>query len=221
MKHKAWLSILLLAPTGLWARADAPAVAAAGATTSAHAAPEPKAAKAAKASTAAAPAAAAAAAAEGIGALVAEAGQIGKEARLPPHIVEALGLGAHVGGLAVRQLALRQGVEVHAFNVSAENSRDVVMFEHNEASKDTVVFLLTPAAKLRRAVSYSAGGESHVLAAPEARRRFAPELDYWLASRRSGGPADGRPRSPRPGLANTTIQPRIDANPTPMLNMLS
>ena len=182
MKHKAWLTILLLAPTGLWARADAPAVAAAGATPSAHAAPEPKAAKAANAANAAK------AAAEGIGALVEQAGRMGKEARLPPHIVEALGLGTHVGGLAVRQLALRQGVEVHAFNISAENSRDVVMFDHNEASKDTVVFLLTPAAKLRRGVSYGAGGESHVLPAAEARRRFAPELDYWLASRRSGSP---------------------------------
>jgi hypothetical protein len=132
---------------------------------------------------------ASAAGAGGFAALIAETGRTGKAARLPPHIVEALGLGAHVSGLAVRQLALRQGVQVRAFNVSAENSRDVVMFDHNEASKDTVVFLLTPAAKLRRAVTYSAGGESHVLAAPEGRRRFAAELDYWLASRRSGSPA--------------------------------
>ncbi|HEX9474230.1 MAG TPA: hypothetical protein VF931_08570 [Steroidobacteraceae bacterium] len=162
MKSRLWSTLLLLAA--------ATGVSAATPAASPHPAPAP----AAGAST--------------LGALIAETGRTGKEARLPPHIVEALGLGAHVGGLAVRQLAVRQGVEVHAFNVSAENSRDVVMFDHNEATKDTLVLLVTRAAKLRRAVTYSGGGESHILAAPEGRRRLATELDYWLANRRSGSP---------------------------------
>jgi len=116
-------------------------------------------------------------------------GRIGKEARLPPHLVEVLGLGTHVGGLAVRQLALRQGSVVRTFNVSAESALDVVIFDYDEASRATLVCLLTPAAKLRRAVTYVAGDAPHLLAKPEARRRFGPELDYWLAIRLSASPA--------------------------------
>jgi hypothetical protein len=128
-------------------------------------------------------------AAEGVAALVAQAGRIGKEARLPPHVVDVLGLGTHVGGLAVRQLAIRNGSEVRAFNVSVENSLDIVIFDYDEATKSSQMFLLTPAAKLRRAIAFIAGGESHVLAAAEARRRFKPQLDYWLAKARSASPA--------------------------------
>ena len=162
MKYRVWMTILLLAPSGLMASTQAPAGATRGAT---------------------------AQAATGLAALVAEAERIGKEARLPPHLVDVLGLGTHVGGLAVRQLAIRRGSEVRTFNVSAENSLDIVIFDYDEATQASQVFLLTPAAKLRRAVTFIAGRESHVLAAPEARRRFAPQLDYWLAILRSASPA--------------------------------
>jgi hypothetical protein len=162
MKYSLCLAILLLVPSGFMAGTPTPAGAATGAT---------------------------AQAAAGIASLVAEAGRIGKEARLPPHLVEVLGLGTHVGGLAVRQLALRQGSVVRTFNVSAENALDVVIFDFDEATRATLVCLLTPAAKLRRAVTYIAGDAPHVLAKPEARRRFGPELDYWLAIRLSASPA--------------------------------
>jgi hypothetical protein len=171
MKTRLSLSILLLAPMGLMASTQAPAGSAAGVSAPAPAAP------------------ASAAAVGGVGALIAEAGRIGKEAKLPPHLVEVLGLGTHVGGLAVRQLALRQGSVVRTFNVSGENDRDIVIFDYNEATKATLVCLLSPAAKLRRAVTYIAGDAPHVLATPEARRRFGPELDYWLAIRLSAAPA--------------------------------
>jgi hypothetical protein len=143
------------------------------------------------AATPAAPAAAAPASVEaghGVGALIAEVGRIGQKATLPPHLVDVLGLGTHFGGLAVRQLSTRHGSEVRAFNVSVENRRDIVIFNYDEATKVSLVFLLTPTAKLRRAVTFLAGGESRALAAPEARRRFATELDYWLAILRSGSP---------------------------------
>jgi hypothetical protein len=134
-------------------------------------------------------ASAAADAAAGVGALVAEAARIGQEAKLSPNLVEVLGLGAHAGGLPVRQLAIHQGSVVRTFNVSAANARDVVILDYDEATKATLVCLLTPAAKLRRAVTYIAGDLPQILAGPEARRRYAPELDYWLAIRRSAVPA--------------------------------
>ncbi|HKC17546.1 MAG TPA: hypothetical protein VKC11_12670 [Steroidobacteraceae bacterium] len=162
MKCRICLAILLLAPLGSMAATPAPAGAAAGATGQAAA---------------------------GVAALVAEAGRIGNQARLPPHLVEVLGLGTHVGGLAVRQLALRQGSVVRTFNVSAANALDIVIFDYDEATRATLVCLLTPAAKLRRAVTYVAGDAPHVLAMPEARRRFGPELNYWLAIRLSASPA--------------------------------
>ena len=163
MMNRLWLAtILLLPPMGLMASTPTPGGTAAGASADAAAA---------------------------VGALVAEAGQIGQDAKLSPHLVEVLGLGAHEGGLAVRQLAIHQGSVVRTFNVSAANARDVVMLNYDEATKATLVCLLTPAAKLRRAVTYIAGDLPHVLAGPEARRRYAPELDYWLAIRRSAVPA--------------------------------
>jgi hypothetical protein len=162
MKYRLFLAILLLAPSGSMAAPPTSAGAAAGATGQAAA---------------------------GVAALVAEAGRIGNQARLPPHLVEVLGLGTHVGGLAVRQLALRQGSVVRTFNVSAANALDIVIFDYDEATRATLVCLLTPAAKLRRAVTYVAGDAPHVLAKPEARRRFGPELDYWLAIRLSASPA--------------------------------
>ncbi|HLQ13463.1 MAG TPA: hypothetical protein VK130_09505 [Steroidobacteraceae bacterium] len=161
MKFWICLTMLLLAPPGLMAGPQAPA----GAATDASA-------KAA-----------------GVAALIAKAGQVGKEARLPPHVVDVLGLGTHVGGLAVRQLALRNGSEVRAFNVSTENSVDIVIFDYDEATKSSQMFLLTPAGKLRRAITFIAGGESHSLATAEGRRRFKPQLDYWLAILRSASPA--------------------------------
>jgi hypothetical protein len=160
--NRLWLTIVLLAPMGLMANTQAPSGAAAGAKADATA---------------------------GVGALVAEAGRIGKDATLPPHLVEVLGLGTHVGGLAVRQLTLRQGSVVRNFNVSAENALDIVIFDYNESTRATLVCLLTPAAKLRRAVTYTAGEAPHILAGPEAQRRYAPELDYWLAIRLSAVPA--------------------------------
>lgn len=163
MKYCICLTILLLAPSGLTASTPPPAVAATDAS---------------------------AQAAAGVASLVAEAGRIGKEARLPPHVVDVLGLGTHVGGLAVRQLAIRNGSEVRAFNVSAESSLDIVIFDSDEATKTSQMFLLTPGAKLRRAITFVAGRESHVLPAPEARRRFKPQLDYWLAILRSAFPAN-------------------------------
>jgi hypothetical protein len=129
-----------------------------------------------------------AAVAREISTLVAQALQIGKDSRLPPHLVAVLGLGTHAGGLAVRQLVTHQGQTVRAFNVSAESSLDVVIFSYNETSKTSLVYLLTPAAQLRRALSYTAGAESHVLTKAEARRGFEAELDYWLASLSSAAP---------------------------------
>ena len=123
--------------------------------------------------------------------LIAQAQQIGKDSRLPPHLVEILGLGTHAGGLAVRQLVMHQGKTVRAFNVSTESSQDLVIFNYDETSKTSLVYLLTPGAKLRRAVSYTAGAESHVLTRADARRSFEAELDYWLATARSGAPVTG------------------------------
>jgi hypothetical protein len=162
MKYCICLAILLFAPSGLRAATQAPAGTVAGAATQAAA---------------------------GVAALVAEAKRIGQEAKLPPHLVEVLGLGTHLDGLAVRQLAIRQGSEVRTFNLSAVNSQDIVIIDYDEAAKVSQVFLLSPAAKLRRAVTFIAGQESQALAAPEARRRFKLQLDYWLAILRSASPA--------------------------------
>ncbi len=135
------------------------------------------------------PAAGPAPAAGGLGALTARALRVGSDAKLPPNLVSTLGFGTQETGMPVRQLAIRVGGDVRAFNVSKAHPAVVVMFDHNEVSRVTVAYLVSSAGKLRRAVSYQAGGAGGVLPAAEAQRRFAPELKYWLAVGQGAAPA--------------------------------
>ena len=116
-----------------------------------------------------------------ITALTQQALRSGNESKLPSHLTDVLGLGTQLAGLPVRQLVLRVGQEIRAFNVSVARHTDLVIFSHDEPSRATAAYLFSPDGRLRKAVSYISGAESRVMPAAEAQQRFAAEIKYWSA----------------------------------------
>jgi hypothetical protein len=128
-----------------------------------------------------------------LAALVKLAEARGTDARLPPHVLSVLGLGAHVAGLAVHQLALHEGSKVRTFNLGNGNGSGqgavLVILTHDEASRTTDAYALSTSGRLRKAVHYVDGGPPDLLQPASAASAFNAELDYWLAIARSAPPA--------------------------------
>ena len=119
----------------------------------------------------------------------------GYDAKLPPHISMVLGIAQNGESVLVRQLMGRVEQTVHTYNVSVANHADVVLFLADERAQSTAVYLLSAGGKLRKAVTYHAGGEPQELTADDARRGLARERSYWAkyAAGSGGGPAPTRP----------------------------
>jgi hypothetical protein len=126
----------------------------------------------------------------------------GYQATLPPHVSTVLGL-SKGESVPVRQLMSRAADKVHTYNVSVAHPRDVVLFLADEHAQSTVAYLLTSGGKLRKAVSYRAGGEPQELAASEARPGLAREMRYWC-DHAAAGPASPPNPAPRPPGGPTT-----------------
>ncbi len=98
----------------------------------------------------------------------------------------ALGLAKAEEGTEVRQLMSKAGHRVRTFNVSVANQSDLVVFNVDAQTGATVAYLVTPDGRLRKAVSYQAGGEPKRLAAADARAGLAREARFWAARARQG-----------------------------------
>jgi hypothetical protein len=110
----------------------------------------------------------------------------GHEAFLPPHLALVLGLGTGEKPVTVKQLAIQNPQEVHAFNVStAKGGVDVVILKYDQQTRVTKAFLLGTGAKLRSAVTYETGAQPAFLPDAPARSVLQEELQYW--SERAGG----------------------------------
>ena len=103
-------------------------------------------------------------------------------AKLPPHVSSVLGLADPAQGVEVRQLLAREGQRVRTYNVSVAHHRELVLFNADEQTGTVSAYLLSPAGRLRQAVSYHAGGDPQVLQAHEAREGFAREVRFWSAA---------------------------------------
>lgn len=119
---------------------------------------------------------------------------------VPPHVAMVLGLTPKEEGVPVKQLVSHADQQVHTFNVSVAKPRKVVIFSVDEKAHNTVVYLLSAAGKLRKAVSYQSGGEPHELPATEARTGLASEVSFWSdrAAERAPKPPAGAPPAPNP-----------------------
>jgi hypothetical protein len=120
----------------------------------------------------------------------------GFPATVPPHVAMVLGLTPKGEGVPFKQLVSRADQQVHTFNVSVAKPREVVIFSVDEKTQKTVVYLLSAAGKLRKAISYQTGGEPHELPATEARTGLAREVRFW--SDRAAERAPQPPASPQP-----------------------
>jgi len=103
----------------------------------------------------------------------------GLDAKLPPHLSVVLGLEAHEQSTPVRQIVARLDHEVRTFNVCSSNHQKLVIMTVNEQTQAVTGYLLSPGGKLRKAVSYTAGGPPQELSLAEARSGFNRELQYW------------------------------------------
>jgi hypothetical protein len=104
--------------------------------------------------------------------------------RLPPAVSVALGLAKAEEGTDVRQLISKAGHRVRTFNVCVANQADLVMFDVDAHSAATVAYLIGADAKLRKAVSYQAGGQAQELPVADARAGLAREVSFWSARAR-------------------------------------
>jgi len=110
--------------------------------------------------------------------------------RLPPTVSVALGLAKGSEGTDVRELISKSGRQVRTFNVCVARQVDLVVFNLNARTGASVAYLVGPDARLRKAVSYQAGGEAREMPAADARAGFAREARFWSArARQTAAPA--------------------------------
>lgn len=109
--------------------------------------------------------------------------------RLPADVSVALGLAKSKEGTEVRQLVSKSGRRVRTFNVSVARESDLVVFNVDAQSGNSLAYLVAPDGKLRKAVSRQAGGEPRDVDAAEARAGLAREAHFWAArARHSAAP---------------------------------
>jgi len=81
----------------------------------------------------------------------------GVDATRPGPLSKALGVSRREGPMPARQLLLRSGHTAHAFNVDPKHRHEIVLFVVDEQVKRTTGFLMTPAGRLRKVVTYGEG----------------------------------------------------------------
>lgn len=104
----------------------------------------------------------------------------GPNSELPAHLSVMIGVSQVEQSTAVKQAVIREGATVRTFNVCLANHDDVVILTYNEQSHSTRAYLSSAAGKLRKAVSYQAGGTATERSLQDARGDFATEIKFWM-----------------------------------------
>lgn len=104
----------------------------------------------------------------------------GADATLPRNLSSVLGLATRRKSTPVKQLIYRRGQVVHAFNVDPAHRHEIVLFVADEAARVTTAYLMSPAGRLRKVVTYHNGEEPSVIPRAHAEKEFAQERDAWL-----------------------------------------
>jgi hypothetical protein len=122
----------------------------------------------------------------------------GPDSRLPAHLSMVLGLSATEREIPVKQAVMRSGDVVRTFNVCDENHRDVVLIAYNERSRVSKAYLVSPAGRLRKAVSFQAGEAAVHRSPSEARGDAGSEVEFWAGLAHVPPPALSPSPSSRP-----------------------
>jgi hypothetical protein len=116
--------------------------------------------------------------------------------RLPPDVSRALGLAKPEEGTDVRQLLTKVGHQVRTFNVGVVDHKQLVIFNLNARSGESVAYLLAPDGSLRKAVTYQTGGETQPLAPDKAGAGLTREAHFWAARAKAAAAAPAPQNAP-------------------------
>ena len=105
--------------------------------------------------------------------------QSGVDAKISPNLSLVLGLAKSDEATPVKQFVYREGSHVRTFNVCAADHKKIVLLTVDEQTRTTTAFLISPKGNLRKAVSYTAGAASALLASDAAQLALRPELEFW------------------------------------------
>src|SRR5262249_45392442 len=94
---------------------------------------------------------------------------------LPPILSKSFGLTKPEEGTEVRQLITRTSHQSRTFNVSVANHTDIVIFNVDVHTNDTVAYLVAPDGTLRKAVAYRNVDQGRTLGRQAARQGFERE----------------------------------------------
>ena len=122
-------------------------------------------------------------------ALAAQALDSGFLSRLPPNLSKTFALTKPDDGAEVRQLITRSSRQSRTFNVSVANHNDIVIFNVDVHTNDTVAYLVGPDGTLRKAVAYRKVDQERTMSAQEARQGFEREKRFWSARLHQPPPA--------------------------------
>lgn len=104
--------------------------------------------------------------------------QKGLDGLLPPNLSLVLGIGTG-NAVPVKQAVLRNGALVRVFNVCVADHDDIVLLRTNEQKRTSRAYLVSRDGKLRKAVSFDAGGPPHLVPAARAKTAFSAEIRFW------------------------------------------
>ena len=121
-------------------------------------------------------------------ALAAQALDSGFLSRLPPNLSKSFGLTKPDQGAEVRQLITRSSKQSRTFNVSVANHNDIVIFNVDGRTNDTVAYLVGTDGTLRKALAYHNVDQERTLSPQEARQGFEREKRFWSARSAPGSP---------------------------------
>jgi hypothetical protein len=103
----------------------------------------------------------------------------GKDAVLPPHISNLLGISPQEREVPVKQFVI-MGEVVKGFDVDIADHHHIVIFVEDRSKKENMFYLTSPLGTLQKALSVREGvGYIRMPTAPD-QKAFATEKSFWL-----------------------------------------
>jgi len=103
----------------------------------------------------------------------------GRDAILPPHISDLLGISPEKNEVPVKQ-AVKMGEPIRGFEVSSLEPNNVVIFVESRLQKETIFYLTSRTGTLRRVLSVREGAGYPRRPTNEDQVAFDQEKQYWI-----------------------------------------
>lgn len=103
----------------------------------------------------------------------------GRDAVLPPHISNLLGISPDQHEVPVKQFVI-MGPPVKGFEVSASNHDQIVVFVEDRSKKESTFYLFSPRGAVRKVLSVREGVGYDRVPSAEDKKSFESEKQFWL-----------------------------------------